>query len=57
MMPYLQPQYISEVLYVQPHEPYFIRRITRKSKHGFSVCCTESVGKPPLFNKAALKCS
>ncbi|MER0466867.1 transcriptional regulator RefZ [Bacillus cabrialesii subsp. cabrialesii] len=25
MMPYLQPQYISEVLYMQPHEPYFYK--------------------------------
>ncbi|MBY8913147.1 forespore capture DNA-binding protein RefZ [Bacillus sp. YC2] len=26
MMPYLQPQYITEVLYMQPHEPYFYKR-------------------------------
>ncbi|PSA93625.1 TetR family transcriptional regulator [Bacillus atrophaeus] len=25
MMPYLQPQYITEVLYMQPHEPYFYK--------------------------------
>ncbi|MBU8684710.1 forespore capture DNA-binding protein RefZ [Bacillus haynesii] len=32
MMPYLQPQYISEVLYVQPHEPYFYQAYYKEVK-------------------------
>ncbi|ASB87907.1 forespore capture DNA-binding protein RefZ [Bacillus sonorensis] len=31
-MPYLQPQYISEVLYLQPHEPYFYRAYYQEVK-------------------------
>ncbi|MBD1380138.1 forespore capture DNA-binding protein RefZ [Metabacillus arenae] len=26
MMPYLQPQYMGEVLYLQTHEPYFVKQ-------------------------------
>ena len=32
MMPYLQPQYITEVLYMQPHEPYFYKRYFEEVK-------------------------
>ncbi|MEC1263032.1 forespore capture DNA-binding protein RefZ [Bacillus swezeyi] len=32
MMPYLQPQYISEVLYLQPHEPYFYKAYYKEVK-------------------------
>ncbi|MFN2747628.1 forespore capture DNA-binding protein RefZ [Bacillus sp. z60-18] len=32
MMPYLQPQYISEVLYLQPHEPYFYQAYYKEVK-------------------------
>ncbi|NPC93744.1 forespore capture DNA-binding protein RefZ [Bacillus sp. WMMC1349] len=32
MMPYLQPQYISEVLYLQTHEPYFYQAYFKEMK-------------------------
>ncbi|MDQ0224583.1 forespore capture DNA-binding protein RefZ [Metabacillus niabensis] len=32
-MPYLQPQYMSEVLYIQPHETYFVHQYYKELKN------------------------
>jgi TetR/AcrR family transcriptional regulator, regulator of cefoperazone and chloramphenicol sensitivity len=31
-MPYLQPQYMSEVLHIQPHEAYFVHQYYKELK-------------------------
>ncbi|PMC37024.1 TetR family transcriptional regulator [Bacillus sp. UMB0899] len=40
-MPYLQPQYMSEVLHIQPHEAYFVHQYYKELKSWFNSLLTE----------------
>lgn len=48
-MPYLQPQYMSEVLHIQPHEVYFVHQYYKELKIWLNSLLTEHTPKENLL--------
>ncbi len=44
-MPYLQPQYMSEVLYIQPHETYFVHQYYKELKNWLNSLLIDNQSK------------
>lgn len=48
-MPYLQPQYMSEVLHIQPHETYFVHQYYKELKNWLNSLLVEDPSQEGLL--------